>query len=164
MNWKKLVLTGFVSFGLFAIPALAQDATTSSSGAQTTDHHDTNSKTKKAMKKAAGKTQDAASDTKDAVTGNKRLDLNSATKDDLAALPGMTAADAQKVIDNRPYKMKNDLVKKNIVSADEYAKIKDSIVAKRSTATKAAAGDATSTKGKSKSKKSDATTTAGPSM
>lgn len=163
MNWKKLTLAGLVSVGLMAIPALAQDASTTSS--QTVDHNDTNSKTKKAMKKAAGKTQDAASDTKDAVSGNKRLDLNSATKDELAALPGMTADDAQKVIDGRPYKGKNDLVKKNIVSADEYAKIKDNVVAKKSTATKAAAGNASSTKGKHKSKKSDtSTTTAGPSM
>jgi len=165
MNWKKLTLAGLVSVGLMAIPALAQDAsTTSTTSAQTTDHNDTNSKTKKVMKKATAKTQDAASDTKDAVSGNKRLDLNSATKDELAALPGMTADDAQKVIDNRPYKAKNDLVKKNVVSADEYAKIKDSVVAKKSTATDAATGDATSTKGKHKSKKSDtSTTTAGPS-
>lgn len=162
MNWKKATLTGLVSLGLLAIPGLAQDASTTST--QTTDHNDTNSKTKRAMKKAANKTQDAASDAKDAVTGNKRLDLNSATKDDLAALPGMTPADAQKVIDNRPYKMKSDLVKKNVVSADEYAKIKDNIIAKKSTATKAAAGNAASTKGKNKSKKPEASTTAGPSM
>ena len=162
MNWKKLTLAGLVSVGLMAIPAVAQDASATSS--QTVDHNDTNSKTKKAIKKAAGKTQDAASDTKDAVSGNKRLDLNSATKDELAALPGMTADDAQKVIDNRPYKMKSDLVKKNVVSADEYAKIKDSVVAKKSTATDAATGDATTTKGKHKSKKSDTSTTAGPSM
>ena len=162
MNWKKLTLAGLVSVGLMAIPAVAHDARASSS--DTLDPNDTNSKTKKAIKKAAGKTQDAASNTKDAVSGNKRLDLNSATKDELAALPGMTADDAQKVIDNRPYKMKSDLVKKNVVSADEYAKIKDSVVAKKSTATDAATGDATTTKGKHKSKKSDTSTTAGPSM
>ena len=162
MNWKKLTLAGLVSVGLMAIPAVAQDASATSS--QTVDHNDTNSKTKKAIKKAAGKTQDAASDTKDAVSGNKRRDMNSATKEELAALPGMTADEAQKVIDNRPYKMKSDLVKKNVVSADEYAKIKDSVVAKKSTATDAATGDATTTKGKHKSKKSDTSTTAGPSM
>lgn len=156
MNWKRLTLSALVSVGLMAIPALAQDATTTSTSAQT-DHNDTNSKTKKAMKKAANKTQDVAGSTKDAVTGNKRLDLNSATKDELAALPGMTADDAQKVIDNRPYKTKKELVAKKIVSADEYSKIKDNVVAKQSTADDA-------TKAKHKMKKSDtATTTAGPS-
>jgi hypothetical protein len=162
MNWKRATLTGLLSFGLMGILALAQNASTTSN--QTTDHNDTNSKVKKTMKKAAAKTQDASSDTKDAATGKKRLDLNSATKDDLAALPGMNADDAQKVIDNRPYKMKSDLVKKNVVSADEYAKIKDSIVAKQSTATSTPTGNATTTKGKHKSKKSDTSTTAGPSM
>jgi competence protein ComEA len=162
MNWKKATLAGLVSLGILAIPALAQDASTTNANGQI-DHNDTNSKTKKAVKKAVGKTQDAASNTKDAVTGNKRVDLNSATKDELAALPGMTADDAQKVIDNRPYKMKSDLVKKNVVSAEEYAKIKDNVVAKKSTATDAATGDATTTKGKNKSKKPEASTTAGPS-
>jgi hypothetical protein len=162
MNWKKATLTGLVSLGLLAIPAIAQDASTTTANGQI-DHNDTNSKTKKAVKKATGKTEDAASDTKDAATGTKHLDLNSATKEDLAALPGMTADDAQKVIDNRPYKMKSDLVKKNVVSADEYAKIKNSVVAKKSTATSSATGDATTTKGKNKSKKPDAGTTAGPS-
>jgi competence protein ComEA len=153
---KKLILICAAILGLIALPALAQDATT-----QTPDHQDTNAKTKKAMKKAANKTQDTASAAKDTVTGHKRLDLNSATKDELAALPGMTTDDAQKIIDNRPYRGKNDLVKKNVVSADEYAKIKDDIVAKKSTAAKAE-GNAGSTKGKHK--KPSAAVTAGPSM
>ena len=154
---KRMILACMIALGLLGIAAFAQDATTTNT--QTTDHHDTNSKTKKAIKKATNKTEDTASDAKDTVTGHKRLDLNSATADQLAALPGMTASDAQKVIDNRPYKAKNDLVKKNVVSADEYAKIKDYVVAKKSTA--AASGEASSTKGK---KKPAATTTAGPSM
>jgi|SRR6185369_9543264 competence protein ComEA len=162
MTWKTLTLAGLVSLGLMTIPAFAQDAATTSSNGNI-DHNDTNSKTKKAVKKAVGKTEDTASDTKDKVSGTKRVDLNSATKDELAALPGMTAEDAQKVIDNRPYTGKNDLVKKNVVSADEYAKIKDSVVAKKSTATNPATGDATSTKGKHKSKPSAASTAAGPS-
>ena len=129
---KRMILAAMVAAGLIALPAIAQDATTTSP--QTTDHHDTNSKTKKAIKKATDKTEDAASDTKDKVSGHKRLDLNSATADELATLPGITASDAQKIIDNRPYKAKNDLVKKNVLTATQYAKIKDDVVAKKSTA------------------------------
>ena len=162
MTWKKLTLIGLTSLGLMTIPVLAQDAATTSSNGNI-DHNDTNSKTKKAVKKAMGKTEDAASDTKDKVSGTKRVDVNSATKDELAALPGMTPEDAQKVIDNRPYSGKSDLVKKNVVSAEEYAKIKDSVVAKKSTATEPATGEATSTKGKHKSKTPASSTTAGPS-
>lgn len=152
MNWKRIILTSMISLGLLAIPALAQDATTTG-GTQDTGHNDTNAKTKKAMKKAANKTQDMASDTKDAVTGNKRIDVNSATVEELSTLPGVDAATAQKIVDNRPYTGKNDLVKKDVVSADEYAKIKDQVVAKKTTS------------GKHKTKKSGAAaTTAGPSM
>ncbi len=152
MNWKKIATTGLISLGLLVIPALAQDATTTG-GTQDTGHNDTNAKTQKAMKKAANKTQDMASDTKDAVSGKKRVDINSATVEQLSVLPGVDAATAQKIVDNRPYHGKNDLVKKDVVSADEYAKIKDQVVAKKSTM------------GKHKTKKSGAaTTTAGPSM
>jgi DNA uptake protein ComE-like DNA-binding protein len=128
-NMKRIVLTAIVVLGLMALPALAQDAT----GTQT-DHQDTNSKTRHAIKKAANKTEDVASDTKDKVTGHKRLDLNSATAEALATLPGITAADAQKIIEHRPYRGKNDLVKKDVLTATQYAKIKDDVVAKRSTA------------------------------
>lgn len=148
---RKTVLAGIVVLGLIALPALAQDATTTST--QTTDHHDTNSKTKKAIKKAANKTEDTASDAKDAVTRHKRLDLNSATADELAALPSLTASDAQKIIENRPYKAKNDLVKKDVLTATQYAKIKDEVVAKKSTAET----------GTTKHKKPAAAITAGPS-
>ncbi|HEU5404186.1 MAG TPA: helix-hairpin-helix domain-containing protein [Terriglobales bacterium] len=156
---KRIVLTCMVVLGLVGIMALAQDATTTST--QTTDHHDTNSKTKKAMKKATNKTEDAASSAKDTVTGHKRLDLNSATADELATLPGLTAGDAQKIIDNRPYKAKNDLVKKNVLTADQYAKIKDDVVAKKSTAANSTAAHSTT---KGKHKKPAAAITSGPSM
>jgi DNA uptake protein ComE-like DNA-binding protein len=47
------------------------------------------------------------------------------------ALPGVDDATAQKIIDNRPYKMKSELKKKNVVTADEYSKISNKVVAKQ---------------------------------
>jgi DNA uptake protein ComE-like DNA-binding protein len=59
------------------------------------------------------------------------LDINSASADDLKALPGVGDAYSKKIIDNRPYAKKDQLVSKKVIPEKTYQGIKDMIIAKQ---------------------------------
>ncbi len=60
-----------------------------------------------------------------------RIDINTATIDELLKVPGMTHTWAARIIRYRPYRAKNDLLDRGVVSSQVYDRIKDYIIAHR---------------------------------
>jgi DNA uptake protein ComE-like DNA-binding protein len=67
---------------------------------------------------------------KDTPSANgQTVDLNSASKKDLAALPGVGPDYAQTIIDARPFASKEDLLKKKVIPQATYDKIQNRVTA-----------------------------------
>lgn len=107
-------LTLFVALLMIASFGYAQAAGTASDTSKTST---TSSKSKKSTRSSTSK--------------SARLDINTASKEELSQLPGIGDALSQKIIDGRPYNAKNDLVRRKIIPQSTYDGIKDQIIAHR---------------------------------
>jgi DNA uptake protein ComE-like DNA-binding protein len=60
-----------------------------------------------------------------------RVDVNSATREELMAVQGIDGAAADKIIQGRPWKNTQALVEKNVLTKNDFAKVKSRIMTKR---------------------------------
>ena len=78
-------------------------------------------------------TAQKASTAKPAATAatSDKVDINTATADQLKAVPGIGDAYSKRIIDGRPYTAKNQLVSRGILPQGVYDKVKDQIIANK---------------------------------
>ena len=60
---------------------------------------------------------------------SSKIDINSASQQELESLPGIGPATSAKIVEGRPYRAKSDLMTRKILSRSEYNKVKNEIVA-----------------------------------
>jgi len=68
---------------------------------------------------------------KPAAAATDKIDINTATADQLKAIPGIGDAYSKRIIDGRPYTAKNQLVSRGILPQGVYDKVKDQIIANK---------------------------------
>jgi len=62
-------------------------------------------------------------------TKTQKVDINTATRGQLAKLPGLTDTDADRIIANRPYGDKKGMLRKGVLSETQYDRVQDYVYA-----------------------------------
>ena len=72
-----------------------------------------------------------ASGVREGWSRDKPLDINHASKAQLESLPGVNAATADRIIANRPFAKRDDLLSRGILTRREYERISGQLTAKK---------------------------------
>jgi DNA uptake protein ComE-like DNA-binding protein len=118
--WVLIAVGTALICGMPAAPSFAQAGASSNAGTK--------------LGQASSPAQTGKSATK--ARASQLVDINSATVDQLKKLPGINDAFAQKIVEGRPYRVKTDLVRKNIIPQASYNNIAGLVIAKRTAAAK----------------------------
>jgi competence protein ComEA len=143
MKFRNLALLS-LALALTALPLFAQNSMSSG-----TDSGASKQQGSKPMPSSTSSgAQPASQPMASSASASEKLDINSATKDQLEALPGIGKAYSQKIIDGRPYNSKRDLLTRKIVPQKTYDGIQEKIIAHRATGAKSKSSVATPPKTK----------------
>ena len=85
---------------------------------------------KRAAAKTAAKTADSSTKEMPKLKDGEKININTASKDELDVLPGIGPVRAQAIIDGRPFKTIEDVMKVKGIKEIEFGKIKDLITVK----------------------------------
>ncbi len=127
MNRKNSLVVSLVLAGLLALPlfAAAQGSTQSPAKAQASSATSTDASVASSTPTTKMHSHHAMS---------MKVDINSASKEELMKVPGIGEATADKIVGARPFTAKNELVTKKIVTRSQYAKISAHVIAKQAVA------------------------------
>src|SRR5512143_2019774 len=129
---RRTALTALALALLAASAASAQSAATATPAAPATKQQPA---AKPATQAPAAKPATPATPAKPAAASTKKaelLDLNTATREQLVALPGIGETYADAIIKGRPYKSKSELTSKKIIPAAAYKKVRAHVIAHQS--------------------------------
>jgi competence protein ComEA len=87
-------------------------------------------KGKAAASRSAGKSASTATEETPKLRPGQKVNINTASREELDVLPGIGPVKAQAIIDGRPFKTIEDIMKVSGIKEGEFAKIKDLISVK----------------------------------
>ena len=134
MNRRNLI-AGTLVAGWLALPLLAaaQGSSGASSGAPAEPSAQSATQAQAAPSQPAATPAKSTSSTSKSSTHSSapKVDLNSASRQELMKVPGIGDATADKIIAARPFKAKSELVNKKIVTEAQYKKLSAHVIAKQ---------------------------------
>jgi competence protein ComEA len=120
-----------LDFHRFSLGAAILVLATGMACTQPRNSQDLKERTAEATATAKRDAKAVAAGIKEGWSRDKPLDVNSASREDLTALPGISAADANRIIDGRPYDSPNDLLSRRILSKGKFDQIADRVKANK---------------------------------
>jgi DNA uptake protein ComE-like DNA-binding protein len=124
MNKQSLAIAILLNLALVSLPAAARQ---SQGDPAKTSIQSAGAATKNAAKDVGSATASGAKAASDKVTG--KTDINSASKDQLMKLEGISDSIADRIIAGRPYRSKRELLTRKIINRATYDRLREKIIA-----------------------------------